>query len=376
MSTPLAILLPAVGALSESFLRRHAQLLLPGRTVVIAEQQLPHWDVDGPKLILGQRFRAYRRIRQRIRGRLRIRDTGAPWNDRRAAGRFLTAHRVCAILCEYLDYSCGWLPLAQQLGIRFFAHGHGIDVSQRLRDDYWQKRYRELNASAGIITPSDASRRRLVSHGMEAAKVRIIPCGVDVPLNAVERRPSATVRCLAVGRMVAKKGPLLTLEAFKRAFALQNNLRFDFVGSGPLLEPAREFIAANGLSRCVTLHGDQPNEVVLQLMQQADIFLQHSITDPATGDEEGLPVAILEAMAYALPVVATEHAGIPEAVSDQETGFLVEEGDVKTMAVRIGILAGSQKIRTQLGFRAWERAREKFSWERERRELLELLQLS
>jgi colanic acid/amylovoran biosynthesis glycosyltransferase len=376
MPTPLAILLPAIGALSESFLRRHAQLLLPGKTVVIAEQQLTHWDVEAPKLILDQRWPTYRSIRQRIRGKLGLRDAAPSWSDRRAAASFLTAHNVHVIMCEYLDYSCRWLPVAQELGIRFFAHGHGLDVSARLREHYWRQRYLELNAGGGIIAASDASGQRLISHGIEPAKVHVIPCGVDVPPTAVPHTSSDTVRCLVVGRMVAKKGPLLTLEAFKRAFVLQNNLRLDYVGSGPLLGAVEEFVAANGLSLCVTLHREKPNDVVHALMKQADIFVQHSLTDPATGDEEGLPVAILEAMAHALPVVATHHAGIPEAVIDQETGFLVAEGDVETMGARIVELARSETARAQLGRGGWERAREKFSWEQERRELLALLQLS
>ena len=60
-------------------------------------------------------------------------------------------------------------------------------------------------------------------------------------------------------------------------------------------------------------------------MKKAHIFLQHSVTCPITGDEEGVPVAILEAMASGLPVVSTFHAGIPEAVVDGKTGFLVSE---------------------------------------------------
>ena len=62
-------------------------------------------------------------------------------------------------------------------------------------------------------------------------------------------------------------------------------------------------------------------------MEAADVLIQHSVVDPATGDEEGLPVAILEGMGCGLPVVATRHAGIPESVVEGETGMLVDEGD-------------------------------------------------
>jgi glycosyltransferase involved in cell wall biosynthesis len=110
-------------------------------------------------------------------------------------------------------------------------------------------------------------------------------------------------------------------------------------------------------------------------MRDADMFLQHSITDPATGDEEGLPVAVLEAMANALPVVATRHAGIPEAVLEGATGYLVDEGDTASMADRIVALARDADRRRNMGRAGWQRAGENFSREKERAALLNILGL-
>jgi len=126
----------------------------------------------------------------------------------------------------------------------------------------------------------------------------------------------------------------------------------------------------------VTLHGAQPSDVVQTLMDQADIFLQHSMTDPETGDAEGLPVAILEAMAKGLPVVSTRHAGIPEAVEESATGYLVAEGDATEMAERIVQLAEDCDLRRRMGEDGWRRAKKYFSWERERAELLNILGLN
>jgi glycosyltransferase involved in cell wall biosynthesis len=110
-------------------------------------------------------------------------------------------------------------------------------------------------------------------------------------------------------------------------------------------------------------------------MRRAEIFIQHSITDNETGDEEGCPVAVLEAMSHNMPVVSTWHAGIPEAVVDGATGYLVEEGDSIAMAERIVALVKNPVLRHQLGISAWERAREQFSWEKEKMGLLSLLGL-
>jgi glycosyltransferase involved in cell wall biosynthesis len=373
--TPLAVLLPAVGALSESFLRRHVVDLSPGRVVVVADFELPHWRANCPSLILDQKSGLLRRVDARLRARLGLPQDRVPRRHRVAVRNFLKEHQVRVILAEYLDYSVKWLPLAQEMGIAFFTHGHGIDVSARLRESYWRKRYLELNGSSGVITMSQVSKRRLASLGIDSSKIHIIPYGVDVPNKPPHRLASLPVRCIAVGRMVAKKAPLLTLEAFRRAQIRFNNVRLDFVGSGPLLDSATEFVQKHDLSEVITLHGNQPPDVVHDLMRCADIFLQHSITDPLTGDEEGLPVAILEAMSHALPVIATQHAGIPEAIENGESGFLVPEGDVGGMALRIAELAQSDEVRARLGSRGWETARSNFSWERERRDLLQLFQL-
>src|SRR5690606_29444154 len=125
----------------------------------------------------------------------------------------------------------------------------------------------------------------------------------------------------------------------------------------------------------VTLHGGQPHAVVLGLMRECDIFLQHSRTDPVTGDEEGLPVAILEAMAHALPVVSTRHAGIPEAVIEGVNGLLVDEGDVDGMAQGLSTLARDAELRRRFGHAGWERARQQFTWELERTRLRSVLGL-
>jgi glycosyltransferase involved in cell wall biosynthesis len=175
--------------------------------------------------------------------------------------------------------------------------------------------------------------------------------------------------------MVGKKAPILMLDAFRRAAEANPRLRLDYIGDGLLFGAAKQFVQAMRLGDRVTLHGPQPNEVVQRLLREADIFLQHSITDPDTGDEEGLPVVILEAMAHSLPVVSTLHAGIPEAVVNDVNGYLVEEGDSAGMAERLITLARSSELRRRMGEAGWRLAMERFSWERERMTLLQTLSL-
>jgi glycosyltransferase involved in cell wall biosynthesis len=224
---------------------------------------------------------------------------------------------------------------------------------------------------------SDLSADRLLEAGVARDRIFVVPYGIDVPAEPPTRpEDSAPIRCIAVGRMVPKKGPLLTIRAFAAAKRRVPELELTVIGSGELLEPARALSRELGVEDHVEFLGNQPMAGVLDRLRDADLFLQHSMVDPKTGDEEGLPIIILQAMAAGLPVVSTNHAGIPTAVDSGATGFLVDEGDVDAMAERIAELASHPERRAEMGRMAWRRARDTFSWGRERSDLLDVLGLS
>jgi colanic acid/amylovoran biosynthesis glycosyltransferase len=371
---PLGIFAPHIGAPSETFIRKHMEDLLPGHTAVVATTaRAPYgqWNVNGPNLVLDQVEPAGLARRLFMAS---ARCLGFPMSDYPSGlvKRFLQQCRVRVAVGEYLDLSLPWFRLCRELGIKFFAHAHGYDVSERLRDVKWRGEYLQYNDAGGVVTMSEVSRKRLVGLGLDPAKVHVIPYGVEVASEPLIRDPKRLVRCIAVGRMVAKKAPILTLDAFRRAAEARPELRLDYVGAGELLPAVRHFVSAFGLGEIVTLHRGQPNAVVRELMKAADIFLQHSVTDRESGDEEGCPVAVLEAMSHSLPVVATWHAGIPEAVIDGSTGYLVHEGNSIAMAERIVALAEDPGLRRRMGVTGWQRTKQHFSWKQEKMSLLTL----
>lgn len=376
MSKTLAIVAPHIGALSETFIRRHMEKLLPENTVVIAgtknKPYAGHWDLDCPQLILNQLPRK-RNFIQRLYHKITNQPSYKKDIQLITGKKFLQKHKVDVIMGEYLAYTIPWLPIAKSLGISIYPHAHGSDISSNLQNQYWREKYKELTEATGIITINQPSCERLINLGIPADKLHIIPYGTDIPTQPCKRESKEVIKCLTVGRMVPKKAPILVLDAFRRASEHYFNLHLDYIGTGPLLAAVRQYIVAFNLTDKVTLHLGQPSSVVHQLMQEADIFLQHSMTDPDTGDEEGLPVAILEAMGNALPVISTKHAGIPEAVQEGKTGFLVNEGDSTAMAEKIINLAKDYEFRVKLGYSGWQTAREKFTWERERKELCDLI---
>ena len=377
MKNNLAITSPFLGAVSETFIRRHIVALAPGRTSVIALNNTPqseiHWEVKCPTLLLEKPDFSQLGLPSFLNNF----STEFPIVAQHfLVRRFLQKHHINIIMGEYLDWSLRFLPLARKLGIRFFAHAHGIDISLHFRDPKMRESYRLYCEADGVITVNKLQKKRLVSLGLDPAKVHVVPCGVEIPEVNNPKKISDKVRCVAVGRMVAKKAPILLLKAFRQALQRHPDMTLEYVGDGPLMPAARQFVSEFGLNGNVVLHGSLPHQQTMEIMERSDIFLQHSMTDPDTGDEEGLPVGILEAMARGLPVVSTFHAGIPEAVVDLETGFLVKEGDSQAMADVLERLIVNHDLRIEFGKKGRERAKQHFSSEKEVAVLREILKIN
>ena len=317
--------------LGASFIDPHIRQLAPGRTIVVGSQgsvadlanlwpvSCPLFDVDA----------FTRRLPMRLAQRARLPVAAL---REAAIARFLRRHGATIVLGEYLDWFLPYVPLLDRLGLPYVVQGHGIDVSAALRAPGAAERYLAYRSARAILTRSEFHRRRLIALGLPAERIHVNFGGVDVPAAPPVRNAAAAKRLLAVGVMRTKKGPLYLLEAFRLAVAKDPALRLDFIGGGPLLPAARQFVAACNLSERVCLHGYAREDTKQRLFAKCGVFVQHSLTDAETGDEEGLPAAIQEAMAHGMAVVSTRHAGIPEAVLDGETGLLVDEGDVRAMA--------------------------------------------
>lgn len=294
--------------------------------------------------------------------------------QRRALLQILEKRGADTVLVEYLH---SWLPYLRDLvraGTRVFGHAHGYDVSTVLHSRRWVRAYRLWNETEGVIVPSRLIRERLAGLGIDEEKIHVIPSGVEVPSEPPAAPRSADrFRFLAVGRLVPKKSPLVTLEAFRRLREGVPEVELHMVGEGTLRGDVERYVKETGMSEAVTVWGAQPHDRVRSLLSSAHAFVQHSRTDPETGDEEGLPVAMLEAMACALPVVSTRHAGIPEAVLDGETGYLVDEGDTEGMRDAMLALVRAPGEGRALGISGWRRAAMCFSVEQQCSRLRRLL---
>ncbi|MER8689023.1 MULTISPECIES: glycosyltransferase [unclassified Mesorhizobium] len=349
---------------SETFIRDHVRYLSPGKTVLICQNPDGADQFGYPVLSGIPGPPPFGRLPSRIASRAHLAwltyvREGICRSDEDRVVEFFKAHNVDAVLVEYLTMGALFGRACRRAGVRLYAHAHGADSTVMPRKHLWRRRYRRLFASAdGIITPSRFIADRLIQIGCPREKLHVSPCGILPERFTPSKRESG--RLLVVGRFVEKKSPDLAIEAFARIASRFPGARLDLVGDGPLMARCQALVGQENLSDRVIFHGYRSTEFVQGMMQNAAIFVQHSVT-ARNGDMEGLPVSILEAMASALPVVATRHSGIPEAVVDGETGILVEEQDIESMADAIAGLLSEPHRAAKMGDAGRQRVLDHFT---------------
>lgn len=267
----------------------------------------------------------------------------------------------------------GWLVsrTAQQLGVPLVVTVHGHDVTRQPRSPglHGVRYRRNLRAvferAALVIAVSGVIREHAEACGADPAKVRVHHTGVPVPavLPMVPKRWDVAF----VGRLVAKKGVDDLLTALARIDSPRP--RALFIGDGPLLPEMRA--RAESLRVDATFVGSRPPDAVQRHLAEARMLAAPSKTAP-DGDTEGLPTTILEAAALGLPVVATRHSGIPEAVLDGRTGLLTPEADPEALAGSLRRLLGDAGLRHRLGARGREHVAAHFDLTSQNRRLEDL----
>jgi len=278
---------------------------------------------------------------------------GAVGAERDALEGVVDALTPEVILCHFGTVALRVMPTAMRCGVPLVVHFHGIDITGALSDRWyhWSLRHWLPHFPAMVIV-AEYQREILRSLGARNERIHLIPCGVPIENLTVPTGLGALpCRFVSVGRLVDKKSPLSTLRGFARCLGQVPGCQLRIVGDGPLLDDARRAAEELGIARQVTFLGSQPREVVAEELAGASVFVQHSVTS-ASGDMEGWPVAIGEAMAAGLPVVATRHAGITDQVAEGDSGFLVAEHDWQAMGERMARLARDPELRLRMGIRS------------------------
>lgn len=247
-----------------------------------------------------------------------------------------------------------------RLPFSFTAHARDIYhcyVSREVDDD---ARRLKVRSAQFVATVSEYNREYLERMTQGRGWIVRLYNGIDLARFAPDGGPPGASRTLlCVGRLVEKKGIGDLIEACRLLALRGERVECDIVGDGPLRDELAKRIADAGLADAVRLHGALPQEAVLALMRRAGAMVLPCVVS-ASGDQDGLPTVLLEALAAGLPAISTRVAGIPEIIEHERSGLLVEPGAPAQLADAIARLIASPALSAQLAAGGRERAEQLF----------------
>jgi glycosyltransferase involved in cell wall biosynthesis/peptidoglycan/xylan/chitin deacetylase (PgdA/CDA1 family) len=288
------------------------------------------------------------------------------------AARLVEADGVQHVHCHFAHHpALAGFVMRRLTGIpfSFTAHGSDLHVDRTMLPE-------KVAEAAFVATISEDNRRLILAECGErfADRVHVIRAGVDTGLftpspNGNGARPGAPLRMLCIGTLHEVKGQVHLVEACRLLAERGVDVRCRLIGDGPDRPELERRIAAAGLQNTVILAGPRMREEVAEELAGADVLVAPSVPT-RHGRREGIPVVLMEAMSAGLPVVASGISGIPELVSDGESGLLVPPGDPEALADALGRLAADPELRRRLGAEGRRTVEEGFDVERSADELV------
>jgi colanic acid/amylovoran biosynthesis glycosyltransferase len=240
------------------------------------------------------------------------------------AGNFDVAH------CHFGPTGNKFRFVKELWKIPFIVTFHGYDFSS-FPVIHGETIYKDLFSIADIVTVnSQYAGNRLIQLGCREDHIVQLNVGIKIKnfeYSERELNSEQAINVLTVGRLVEKKGIEYAIRAISTLITDFPTLKYEIIGDGPLEKQLKKLVQDCGIENHVIFHGAQNSGFVLKKMKEAHIFCLPSIT-AHTGDQEGTPVVLMEAQATGLPVVSTQHSGIPEVIINSKSGILVQEKSV------------------------------------------------
>jgi len=228
---------------------------------------------------------------------------------------------------------------------------HGYDLSKYLHSSK-NGVYEYLFGKGDLFLPISGNwQEKLIELGCNQEKIVVHRMGIDATKFAFNpRKPKFedNVQLVTIARLVEKKGVEVGIQAVATVLKKFPNLEYKIIGDGPLKNQLERLIEDLKIGVSVQLLGWKEQDEVVEIMKSADILLAPSVTSH-DGDQEGIPVVLMEALAQGLPVVSTYHSGIPELVQDENSGLLVRERDVNGLVDKLEYLLVHQEIWAEMG---------------------------
>lgn len=216
--------------------------------------------------------------------------------------------------------------------------------------------YHKLFEAGDEFLPiSEHWKQRLIQLGCDQSKIHVHHMGIDIGTFTFAPRylsSGESIKIITIARLVEKKGVEYGIRAIAKLIAMDQSINhpveYNIVGDGPLKEELERLINDLNVSQYVRLLGWKQQREIVELLDLSHLILVPSVTSKS-GDQEGIPVVLMEAMAMGLPVVSTQHSGIPELVEDGVSGYLVPERDTDALADRLYHLVKHSDLWPQMG---------------------------
>lgn len=231
--------------------------------------------------------------------------------------------------------------------IPVFISFHGFDASHKLNSLRYRNTVLKWNVDTNVhfIFVSNFMLKNIQNKiGETINRANILYYGTDVSFFSSDRllrnnTPNIPKVFLQISSFAEKKGHYFTVKAFevfiKKYGLSEQDVQLIFAGDGLTKDYIMDLVKSLHLEKFIHFEGLVTHFRAKELMQKANYFIHHSVTSASVGDMEGIPNALMEAMAMELPVVSTYHSGIPELVEDGVNGYLVPERDIDQYAEKL-----------------------------------------
>ena len=231
------------------------------------------------------------------------------------------------------------LPYARRTGLPLITSFHGFDATKRVRENplYRRKLKKLFRRGKAFTVVSEHMKRRLIRLGCPAKKITLIRSGIDLrkfPMHPLQQVKNGEFRLLSVGRLTEKKGMDTLIRAFRKVGNRYPRAKLVIVGDGEEKGRLRRLVRKYKLSKRVVFKGSLPHHAVQRELGKCHLFVIACKT-ARNGNQEGIPNVLMEAMATGRPVISTYHAGIPELIKNNVTGYLVPEKSPGKLARKI-----------------------------------------
>lgn len=368
MSKPiLALFSPNANQLTETFIKAHRELIDADIRLLYGGYCPQFSDKYGA--LVGQTWlsKALRRLERMVLPQNRL------TSHEKAIVKFLVDEKVEVAMAEFGVTGAKVYKACAAAKVPLIVHFHGFDAHMYSTLKTYGNQYKKMFEYASYtIGVSQFMCNQLKKLGVPEEKLVYNPYGPNPAFfNCAPSQNSNNL--VAIGRFIPKKAPELTVKAFAQIIGEYPNIRLRMGGTGESLEMCKKLAQSLGVADKIEFPGAINHIQVKEWFEDALAFVQHSVTAP-DGDTEGTPVAVLEASAAGLPVVATNHAGIPDVIIQHKTGILVAEHDFDAYVNALRTIVSNPAHSRLMGQAGRANIRDHFTMERHISVLDDLIQ--